>query len=311
VSALPRALLVANPTAYGVTPHVHDRAVLALAGAFDLDVHRTKAAEHATELAAGAADAGADLVIVLGGDGTLNEAVNGIAGSGVPLAVLPGGQANVVARSLGLPRRPVAAAGALAGRTAGGLAGAVRPMPLGRVDGRLFVANCGVGFDAAIVREAMRHPRAKRAAGDWLFVYSGVSVFFRGYDRVAPSIHVGYGDGLARSLDGLFLAVVQNLDPYTYFGPRPIRLCPEVRAERGLDLMGLDSFATTTVLPVLASALGRARHLSRPHVRYLRDLPEVAVRCDRPMPVQLDGEYLGERTEVRIESVPDAISLVY
>jgi diacylglycerol kinase family enzyme len=315
VSRRPRALFVANPVAHRVSRRSRDRAVEALGGAFDLDVRMTKAAEHATELAAGAADAGADLVIVLGGDGTLNEAVNGIGGDGegggVPLAVLPGGQANVVTRSLGLPRGPVRAARALALRAAGGLEAASHPMPLGRVEGRLFVANCGVGFDAAIVREAERHPDAKRAMGDWLFVYAGASVFFRGYDRRSPAIRVRHGEGPDDALDGGFLAVVQNVDPYTYLGPRPIRLCPGVRTEGGLDLLVLDSFATGAVLRVLGSALARARHPSFAHAHHRRDLSRIEVRCDRPMPVQLDGEYLGERTDLLVESVPGLLSLVY
>lgn len=311
MSRRPRALFVANPTAHRVTRRSRDRVLDALAGTFELDVRSTKAAEHATELAAGAADAGADLVIVLGGDGTLNEAVNGVAGTGVPLAILPGGQANVVTRSLGLPRHPLRAARALAGRVGDGLAAATHPMPLGRAEGRLFVANCGVGFDAAIVREAERHPAAKRAAGDWLFAYAGVSVFFRGYDRRSPAIGVRHGDGPGASVDGAFLAVVQNVDPYTYFGPRPIRLCPDVDLERGLDLLALDSFATSAVLRVLASALGRGRHPSLPYAHYRRDLSLVEIRCDRPMPVQIDGEYLGERTSVLVESVRGLLSLVY
>jgi diacylglycerol kinase family enzyme len=179
------------------------------------------------------------------------------------------------------------------------------------VGDRWFLASCGVGFDAAIVRDVEGNPRAKKRAGDLFFVWTGVRLFFTGYDRKQPCIDVSWGDaGPSDRAEGVFLAVVQNLDPYTYFGRRPMRLSPEARVDGGLDVLMMDSFRTRHVLPVAVSAFARARHPRRRHVRYVRNQSTLLVRCARPMPSQADGEYLGEVSEVRIESIPDALRVV-
>ena len=302
----PTALLIVNPAAHGVSPGEEDPIVGALSRGFVVEVAETKSPGHATELAAAAGADGLDPVIVLGGDGTVNEVANGLAGTATALAVLPGGEANILARSLGLGRDAVRAARALAGR-----AGAdPRSIPLGRINDRWFVANCGVGFDAAIVREVERNPRAKRRAGDFFFLWTGVRLFVAGYDRKRPQLDLAWGPDLEHRVDEVFLAIVQNLDPYTYFGRRPMRVCPDVRLDGGLDVLALDSFAARHVLPVAVSSFVRARHARRPHVSYASDQRRIQVRCRRSMPAQADGEYLGEITEAEIGSVPNALRIL-
>jgi diacylglycerol kinase family enzyme len=311
--ARPRALLIANPVAHRVTAAKRNEAIEVLAAAFDLEPATTKAPGHATELAAGAVDANVDVVLVLGGDGTLNEVAQGLARTPIPMAVLPGGEANVLARSLGIPTDVREAASFAVDRIGSdGGVGSVRSraIPLGRIGERWFVASCGVGFDAAIVRDVERNPAAKRRGGDLFFLWTGLRLFFAGYDRREPQLDISWGPDLSEGLDGAFLAVVQNLDPYTYFGRRPMRLCPDVRLDGGIDLLSLDSFRARHVLPVAVSTFARARHPKRRHVVYVRDQPGLRVRCRRPMPAQADGEYLGEVSEVYIESVPNALRVV-
>jgi len=306
VNPRPTALLIVNPAAHGVSPGEEDPIVGALSRGFVVEVAETKSSGHATELASAAGSDGLDPVIVLGGDGTVNEVANGLAGTATALAVLPGGEANILARSLGIGRDALRAARALAGR-----AGAdPRAIPLGRVNDRWFVANCGVGFDAAIVREVERNPGAKKRAGDFFFLWTGLRQFVAGYDRKRPQLDLAWGPDLEHHADELFLAIVQNLDPYTYFGRRAMRLCPDVRLDAGLDLLALDSFAARHVLPVAVSSFVRARHQRKPHVMYASDLPRIDVRCRRPMPAQADGEYLGEITEAEIGSVPNALRIL-
>src|SRR5262249_12513955 len=150
----------------------------------------------------------AGIVAVLGGDGTINEVANALAGTPVPLAILPGGGADVFARSLGIPTDPVAAAHFLVERAASTIH--VRTVPLGRVagtsegEGRFLGAKWGVGFDAAIVRAVERHPRAKRGFGDWYFVWTGLRQFFLGYDRRRPRLELSWGTGADQRRRDLF-----------------------------------------------------------------------------------------------------------
>src|SRR5438105_5506252 len=163
-----RVLLIANANAHTVTPYAYDVIGRALAAGTRLEKVETKRRGHATHVARGAADEGVDLVVVLGGDGTVNEVVNGLAASTVPMASLPGGGANIFARGLGMPNDAIEATGWLLDR----LDRRPTRIPLGRIDGRWFVSNCGFGFDAAIVRSVERRLFAKRMAGDVYFVWT-------------------------------------------------------------------------------------------------------------------------------------------
>lgn len=306
-----RALLLTNPAAHSVTRRGRDEAAAILKPSFDLEQVDTKAPGHATELAIAAADGDADLVIVLGGDGTLGEVAQGLAGTAVALGVLPGGEANVLARAVGIPNRVRDAARLVADRAGPGHEDAPgRRIPLGRMDGRWFLASCGVGFDAAIVRDVERHPRTKKRAGDWFFLWTGIRLFYGGYDRRNPGIELTWGPGPDERAERLFLVVVQNLPPYTFFGPRAMRLCPDASLEGRLDAFAMDSFRSAHVLPVLFSSFGRARHARWPHVVSVHDRSHLSVRCAGPMPVQADGEYLGERPAVEVELVPAALSVI-
>ncbi len=299
-------VLIANENAHVVSPFVQDVIARALSGGAKLEQVLTKRRGHATHVARGAAHQGADLVVVLGGDGTVNEVVNGLAGSAVPVAVLPGGGANILARSLGLPNDPVEATGILLERLQ-------RPptrIPLGRVDGRYFVSNCGIGFDAAIVGEVERRPGAKRVAGDAFFVWTALKVFFLTYDRRHPHLSVSWGPNLEHRREGVFMAVVQKANPFTYLGSRAMRICPQVERTGGLDMVGLTKMRAASTVRIAAQTFASGRHVGNKRVLHLHDESRIRVTADRPMPLQADGEYLGERVAFDIETVPDALSIV-
>jgi diacylglycerol kinase family enzyme len=301
-----RLLLIANATAQQVTPWKVTIIESALASAFDVDVVLTKRGGHATHLARGAAHEGLDLVVVLGGDGTVNEVVNGLAGTDVPMAILPGGGVNVLARSLGIPNDPIEA-------TAHLLRNRERPprrVPLGRADGRYFTFSCGVGLDGAIVQQVERRRSLKRAGRSGYYAWTALRIFFARYGRRRPRVHVRWGPGLENRRDGLFLAIAQKSDPFTYLGPRPIRLCPQASLDGGLDLLGMDTLRVGFVLRVIASALASGRHVRSRHVLHLHDETHIEVTSDEPLPVQADGEYVGDRDRVNLEVVPDALSLL-
>jgi diacylglycerol kinase family enzyme len=303
-----RALLVVNPKATTFSVRVRDVLAHALASETRLELVETKARGHAVELAAAAAGEGFDLVVALGGDGTVNEVVNGLLaegpGSHVPaLAVVPGGNANVFARALGLPADPVEATGALLDALREDRR---RALTLGKADDRWFTFCAGLGLDAEVVRgvEGKRARGAKATPG--LFVRTGLQHFFRSRERsdVPITLHV---DG--REPTPLGLALVCNTDPWTYLGSRPVRPCPGASFDTGLDLFGLRSLPTLSTLRHLRQILAtpprpRGRRVVRVH-----DAAEIVLTAVRPLPLQVDGDDLGDTDRVVLRAVPAALSV--
>lgn len=307
-----RILLIANPKATTTTPKIRDRLVGMLAtGPLRVDVAETGYRGHATVLAGKAVEDRYDVVTVLGGDGTINETVNGLLGNGpaadLPrLAVLPGGSTNVFARALGLPRDPLAAAKPV---LAALRAGRHRTIGLGQADSRYFIFCAGLGFDAEVVRAV----EAKRAAGSkatpGLFVRATIRQFFSGTDRRVPALSLVRRDYPEQS--GLFMMIISNTSPWTYLGPRPLNPNPLAAFNSGLDIFALRRMST----PALLSALGQAlvRRVTPPRgqaVLGVHDAREFTLHAQRRVAFQLDGDYLGERDRVSFRSVPEAIRVV-
>lgn len=301
-----RALLVLNPEATTVTPRVRQVITRALSSDLVVDVVETKRRGHAQHLSAGAVHEGYDLVLVLGGDGTLNEVINGVAGSETPLAVLPGGGTNVFARTYGLPEDAVEATAVLLDRLREGVD--PRRINLGRVNDRWFGFCAGVGLDAAVVRAVERRFRMKKRIGEWFFVTTALRLFFFAWDRSSAPLTLRLPDGTEQR--GLRLAICGNSNPFTFLGSRPFQVTPLADPERGLDLTALRSLRTAVVLRFLWRAFGSGGHVRLKSVLALHDLDRFEVLADRPMPLQVDGDYVGEATAFRFSSVPGALRLV-
>ena len=184
-----------------------------LADVHDVTIARTEERDHATALAREAVATGIEAVVVLGGDGTINEAANGLVGSGTALAVLPGGMTNVFARTIGTTRGLTKAVERVLGALA---VGSVRPVGLGSVNGRYFLCHVGIGYDAATVATVERLDRFKPHAGQALFLWAALTTWLRHYDRSQPHFAVQHGpDDVVES----FFTIVQNTNPYTFLGP--------------------------------------------------------------------------------------------
>jgi diacylglycerol kinase family enzyme len=237
----------------------------------------------------------------------VNEVANGLAGTDVPLGIIPGGGPNVLARSLGIPRDPIDATAHLLA----GLRTPPRKVPLGQADGRDMTFTCGMGLDGAIVREVERRQGRKRAVGQWYYVWSGLRLFFGGIERREPHIRVRWGADLQHARDGLFVAICQKSSPFTYLANRPMRICPEARLDLGLDCFATDRFSTPYVLRIVEQMFGSGRHIDGRHALYLHDEARIEIAADRPLPVQMDGEFLGDRERILVEAVPDALTLPY
>jgi diacylglycerol kinase family enzyme len=288
-------LLIVNPFA----SRVSERSVRAieevLARAGHVETVLTEARGHASELATREADA----IVAFGGDGVVNEVLNGIP-AGVPFGALPGGGTSVFVRALGLPRDPVQAAAQVAGAVA---SGRTRRIGLGRVQGRRFSFAASVGFDAETVRRVDALGRADdgRRPGDFAFAYELARVFGGRHFKLEPSLEIA---GLGRAA----AALVANCDPYTYAGRVALHVAPEARFELGLDLAAPVRLTART-LPRLASYVVRGRR-EPPDLLHAHDVDRIEITCDLPLPLQADGEDLGDVEHVVIEAERDAIDVL-
>jgi diacylglycerol kinase family enzyme len=313
-----RLLLLVNASASSVTPRARVVIQKALAADHDVSIAETSRRGHASRLAQGAAADGLDAVVVLGGDGTLSEAANGLAGSTTALGILPGGSTNVFARTIGVTNDPIEATGELLGALS---RRSIRRVGLGNVNGRYFLFHVGMGFDAAVVEQVERRAALKRYAGHPLFVYAAFVTWFRHYDRSRPrfAVHLGPGrDGApgrapSEVIDDAYFAICLKTNPYTFLGNRPLDVAPEAGFDTGLSFLTLRSLAPIPLLKVVLSALrgkGGRRLGQHRRVAYASDLHEVRVTGYGSFPYQVDGDFLGEVERLEFRYEPDALSLI-
>jgi diacylglycerol kinase family enzyme len=301
-----RLLLLVNSSASSVTARARVVIRKALSADHDVTLAETSRRGHATRLAQGAAADGYDAVIVLGGDGTLNEAANGLAGTQTALGVLPGGSTNVFARTIGLTNDPIEATEQLLAALA---AGSVRRIGLGSANGRYFLFHVGLGFDAAVVEQVERRSGLKRYAGHPLFIYSGFDTWFRHYDRSRPRFSVRFADG--RTIDDGYFSICLKRSPYTYLGNIPLDIAPEATFDRGLVLVTFRTLSFATLLAIIASALRTGRLLRRhPKVDLTADIESVTVTGRGPFPYQVDGDFLGEVDSLELRHERDCLTLI-
>jgi diacylglycerol kinase family enzyme len=303
-----RMLVIVNPYATTVSDRLKNLVVYALQSRYSVEAVDTEKRGHATQLCREAAREGYDVVVAFGGDGTVNEAANGLAGSETPLTALPGGSTNVWCRTVGIPNDVVDAAEHLLA-----LADDFRPrrVDLGRVDDRHFVFGSGVGLDASVVERVDAHPYRKARFGAWYYTIAAVVIFNRRYLLNPPVVRVTAGD---RTLTGVTV-VVQNADPFTYFRRRPIRVAEPAGLETGSLSVAVLKRATLLQLPTLIPRVlsTRARTVLRHRqVEGLPDLQTFHVEAvdDRPFPLQVDGDYIGEFGSVSYRVAPGGLLAV-
>jgi diacylglycerol kinase family enzyme len=309
-----RMLLIVNPYATTVSDRLKNLVVYALQGRYEVEVVDTEAQNHATEIGREVRDHGYDVVVAFGGDGTLNEVVNGLAGTDVPVSVLPGGSTNVVCRTLGIPNDVVDATEHLLAMVDEWIP---RKIDLGRADERHFVFSCGAGIDATVVKRVDAHPRMKSMAGPYYFSWAAVSAFYRSYlvNPVRLRVQVDGRD----ETEGI-TALAQNSDPFTYFSGNPIRVCEDVAIDDGTLALGVLRRAATRDMPTLIARLfsekrPAARHRQIEHFAHTAEATVASVSetkdgVPRPFPVQVDGDYIGEKTEMTLRAEPGALMVV-
>jgi diacylglycerol kinase family enzyme len=306
-------LIIVNPYATTVSDRLKNLVVYALQGRYEVETVSTEAQNHATEIGREVRDHGYDIVVAFGGDGTLNEVANGLAGTDVPVGILPGGSTNVVCRTLGIPNDVVDATEHLLA-----LADEWEPrrIDLGRVDDRAFVFSCGVGIDATVVRRVDAHPHLKSRAGHYYYTWAAISALYRSYlvNPVRMRVEVE-----GQTVEGV-TALAQNSDPFTYFTNHPIRVCEGVEIDDGtLALAVLERAAqrdVATLIPRLFSEKRPgARHRKIRHFEHITQatvasISETSDGVTRPFPLQVDGDYIGERTEITLGVDPGALTIL-
>jgi len=297
-------LLIVNSFASSVTPRntvlVHQH----LARHHDVQVVETNERGHATRFAQDAAARGLDAVVAFGGDGTLNEVATGLAGSSTVLAMLPGGSTNVFVRSLGLSNDPMVA---LAQITTALDKGEISSVSLGKANDRYFCFHAGVGYDAAVVEQVERRASFKRLVGQPLFAYAALRTWFVSYDRKFPHFTMDI-DG--RHIPNGFFAVILNSNPYTFIGKHPISLSPAADLEKKLVVVTFRKMSSLLMLRTLYSAMRKEGISTSSGVDIHTDVENVTINFPAPFPFQLDGDYLGETTNLEIRHCPDALRLV-
>jgi diacylglycerol kinase family enzyme len=299
-----RVLLIVNASASSVTARTRVVIQKALSADHDVTLAETSRRGHATRLAQGAAAEGRDAVVVLGGDGTLNEAANGLAGTATALGVLPGGSTNVFARTVGLPNDPIEATGELLAAMA---RRSIRRIGLGNLNGRYFLFHVGLGFDAAVVEQVERRAGLKRYAGHPLFIWATLTTWFRHYDRVRPRFALRASDGTV--VDDAVFALILKSNPYTFLGNRPLDVAPPAGFDTGLSVIVFRTLKVPELARAVGGALsgrgiGPARHIAVSH-----DVAELTVSGHGPFPYQVDGDFLGDITNLTIRHEPDCLDL--
>ncbi|MFN8126558.1 MAG: diacylglycerol kinase family protein [Candidatus Nanopelagicales bacterium] len=305
-----RGLLVVNPRATTTNDRVRDVIVAALRAEVDLEMVVTSHQGHARELGEQARRDRLDVVITLGGDGTINETVNGMLvdgpGPDVPaLATVPGGSANVLARAAGLPRDPVEATGVLLG----GLHDRrYRTISLGRADGHWFTMNAGMGLDAEIIAAMESQRAAGKKASPARYLATTLNEYFRRTDRKHPAISLVRSDGT--EVDHVFVCIVQNAAPWTFFGELPVNPIPEASFDEGLAVFAIRDLRVVSSLLVARRLIWGTDRVERKGLFVERDLTGFTLHADPPVALQIDGEGMGPRESVRMESVPRALRIV-
>jgi len=302
-----RMLIIVNPYATTVSDRLRHLVVYALQGRYEVDAVDTEARGHAIELCREAAHEGYDVVVAFGGDGTVNEAANGLRGSPTPLTCLPGGSANVYGKILGIPGELVDATEHLLA-----MADDWRPrkVDLGVVNGRCFTFASGLGLDASVVKRVDSNPHLKARFGAYYFTWAAVSTFTRRYILKPPHLTVDF-DGQEHT--GV-TAIIQNGSPFTYFQDRPI----EVADGPGLASGTLETCVLRRARPLDMPSIAfrafsrRARVARHRQVLALGEANELSVRSsdEQPLPLQVDGDYLGDVMEARYSILPGELSVI-
>ncbi|HTY27515.1 MAG TPA: diacylglycerol kinase family protein, partial [Mycobacterium sp.] len=286
---------------------------------------------HAIEIAEAAKRDGIDVIIVHGGDGTVNEVVNGLLGeppggqersdSGIEpsgqghqepprpaVAVVPGGSANVFARALGISPDPIEATNQLidllSERSNGGSWRRIGLMDCGE-RWAVFTAGMGVDGDVVAAVEAQRAKGRKVTAGRYIRVaVREVLSSVRSEPRLTLELPG------REPVSGVYFAFVSNSSPWTYANARPVWTNPATTFETGLGVFATTSMNVWKNLMLVRRMLSKKHNIKAKHLIREDDVAWVHITATEPVASQIDGDFLGLRAEMTFRSVPGALNVV-
>lgn len=302
-----RMLVIANPYATSMSDHLKGLVLAALQGRYDIEAVDTQRRNHATDICREAALEGYDVVVSFGGDGTVNEVANGLVGSDTPMTCLPGGATNVLNKMLGIPGDIVDATEHLLR-----MADHWKPrrIDLAEVNDRVFTFSSGFGLDAAVVKAVDSKPSLKHSMRQHYFAYAAVKTFLTKYVANPPKIamHVG-----GEQYEGV-TAIIQNGDPFTYFDKLPLHVAEGATLDSGTMAGVLLHRAWPTDVPSVAFRMFSKRASVTDHKRIdgFRDATELRLESidGAPIPLQVDGDWIGDVTEAVYGIRPAALSVI-
>lgn len=305
-----RAILVVNPVATDTTVKTRDVLARALASELKVDVVETTHRGHGHDLAEQARRDGIDVVVALGGDGTINEVVNGLLSAGpgpdVPmLAAVPGGSTNVFTRALGMSRNPIEATAEILDLLRGEQS---RTVSLGMADERWFTFTSGLGFDADVIARVERRRAAGRRASPALYIGAAIREFMSGPGRRHPHLTVEIPGHTP--VPGVFLCLVSNVNPWTYLRSWPVAPNPQASFETGLDVFALGKVGVARMLGHVRQSMRRGAGPRGRRVLTGHDIPWIRLCAQAPLDWQVDGDWAGQRQELTLRSVPEALRVV-
>lgn len=315
-----RAVLIVNPNATSTTAAGLALLAHALESRVRLAVERTDHRGHAIEIAQQSARDGVDVVIVHGGDGTVNEVVNGLLGSPggagpanvqrrVPaVAVVPGGSANVFARSLGIPHDPIDATNLLIDLLGEhGASTTWRRIGLMDCGERWGVFTAGMGVDGEVVAAVEARRRKHKGVTATRYIRSAIPTVLRSARR-EPTLTLELPD--RDPVTGVHFVFVSNASPWTYANARPVYTNPDCRFETGLGVFGTTSMSVWRNLGLVRRMLAKGADIKAAHLVRDDNVAWVRITSDTPIATQIDGDYIGLREEMTFRAVPDALDVV-
>lgn len=300
-----RVLLISNERAGSVSVRTKEVITKALSADFKLEVADTHSRGHASDLARDAVEQGFDAILAFGGDGTVNEVAQDMIETDTALGIIPGGSTNVMARSLGIPADPVDATAFLASHLRSGTRQRIN---VGRIGARYFLFSCGMGLDAEVVKRVEADVEGKRKHAHLTFLRHALQAGFTRYRGAEPNITMEAGNSPPEKV---LFSIVCNARPFTYFGRFPVDACPEASLDKGLDFLGMTKIHASTI-PRIAWAVFISRaHVRWKNSRYITDVTQGSLRATEPMPVQVDGDHIGDVDRAIIRLVPNSLDVLF
>ncbi|MGA0857158.1 MAG: diacylglycerol/lipid kinase family protein [Candidatus Nanopelagicales bacterium] len=302
--------LIVNPFATTSSGWSRELIVRSVKAMFQTEVYVTNERSHAITIAREARKRESKYIIVLGGDGTVNEVINGLLDETVLeyeqpiLAVIPGGLANVFTRSLGFSADAISATGEILESLE---QHQTRKISLGTFNDRWFSFNAGIGLDAGILSamEALRAEGRKASPGGYLI--TGLKHYFDDTLQYPPNIHLENDRG--ETIEDAAMVIIQNAAPWSYVGPLSLDFATEASFDHGLDAVALTELTPSSIAAYLAEAAARIPTERRSKLSWLHDCNEIQISATRPYPAHVDGDSIGDVTFVRVVHHKDALNV--